>query len=216
MGKMSEDRQLLWLDLETTGSSADLDEIIEVGCLMTNSELIVNDSFSEHSWTVICSDAALIRLLRSEAVREMHKANGLLDEVASNRGAAINVVEDELLGWLYAVERKERQVMLAGSGVGHFDRRMISYHMKKLDKYLHYAPFDIGNIRRAFQAWGIPLPPSGQKDIKTHRALDDAKLHLDEARSYMELFRGHLRFEAGHKDDEGSIATFPSWLNTGP
>jgi oligoribonuclease len=202
---MTEDRNLLWLDLETTGSD-DADEIIEIGCLMTDSQLNFNDSFGEHSWVVQCSESALLRMTHNVPVREMHQKNGLFYEIADNKGEELGYVESQLMSWLTAVERKPRQIMLAGSGVGHFDRRVIRNWLPDVDEHLHYAPFDIGNIRRAFQAWNIPLPASGNKELKTHRALDDAKLHLDEARAYKDLFEGHLRFEAGHDDGPLSIA----------
>lgn len=183
---MSDDRKLLWCDLETTGSD-DTDEIIELGCLMTDSKLTLVPGF-EYSWIVKCGAEASWHMLQEVVVREMHAKNGLLWEVVDGNGTKREEVEQNLLSRLRAIEPKNRQVMIAGSGVGHFDRRMIRKWMPELDKYLHYAPFDIGNIRRALKAWDIPIPMSGNKDIKTHRALDDAKLHLEEARAYKALF----------------------------
>lgn len=209
---MSEDRRLLWLDLETTGSDEDRDEIIEVGCLMTDSQLNIIDEFPEYSRTVTPSKDALLRLLETKVVRDMHTANGLLTEVLDQKSIdhSPRSVEQDLMSRLAAIQPKFRQVMIAGSGVGHFDRRFINKYWPDIDRYLHYAPFDIGNIRRAFKAWDIPIPTSAEG--KNHRALDDAKLHLEEARAYKAMFEGHLKYESPTEiiDDDG--ITIPSKL----
>lgn len=77
------DHHLLWLDLETTGTDESKDSIIEIGCVLTDADL---NEVSDFTMYVEPTDEALGRLLRNDIVREMHKANGLLDRVLAGEG----------------------------------------------------------------------------------------------------------------------------------
>src|SRR5262245_5499989 len=106
---MSEDRLLLWLDLETTGSSLeDGDEIIEIGCVLTDSELNYNKEFGDFSYVVNCSDSALVRLMRNPDVRHMHTDNGLLEQLLSRETEEIVNVENILVRNLKNIEHRSR------------------------------------------------------------------------------------------------------------
>lgn len=182
------DNHMLWLDLETTGSSAEADDIIEVGAILTTADLEVVDDFEE---LVRPSDAALGRMMRNAVVREMHEANGLLADVLRDdalEARPAGFVGFEMTEWLKGNGAKEGKVVLAGSGVGHFDRKFIDRQMPKLSKYLRYWCIDIGVIRRASEMWGGPRPEVNHNDAKTHRALQDAYCHLEEARAYRALW----------------------------
>lgn len=186
---MSDKDLLLWLDLETTGSDERHDCIIEVGCILTTPEL---DDLGEFSMVVTPEAEGYGRMMLNHVVREMHEHNGLLAAIAGLESAQRphNVTKD-LVVWLEGLGAKPRQTVLAGSGVGHFDRRFIVRWMPQLDHYLRYWCIDIGVIRRAHGMW-VGTKVSDANSAKTHRALDDARCHLREAREFAALWRQSL------------------------
>ncbi|HEY7821960.1 MAG TPA: exonuclease domain-containing protein [Acidimicrobiia bacterium] len=169
-----------WIDLETTGTDVTVDQIIEVGLVVTDEELRV---LYEDSWVV--NDIQWPPTLSSVVVK-MHVANDLLGEVvfASGRdrvgiGAVDLAVATTLNDWT-----KNGKIVLAGSGVGHFDRKFIDAHMPETAKRLTYWCLDIGVVRR-FAMRVLGEKPQDHPP-KTHRALDDAQLHVEEARYWRE------------------------------
>lgn len=166
----------LWLDLETTGSDETMHHIIEVGVAVTDPGLNIMD---EGSWPV---QPPTYDHMEDVVVR-MHLDNGLL--VHSMGGYPLGAVEDEVLGTIQPHLRGGR-IILAGSGVGHFDRRFIRAQMPKLDKRLSFAPLDVGQVRRFLTLAGVVERPA--VDPKKHRSLDDVHAHLAEARKYLAVF----------------------------
>jgi oligoribonuclease len=188
---------LLWVDLETTGDDETLDDIIEIGALVTDFDLqVVGNSF--HA-TIEPSEFALGRLMKNEVVRQMHTDNGLLLECITGMARALSIADAErdMLYWLDTlINRRTRKgpvtkfrFQLAGSGVSHFDRRFIDGRMPKLSKLLTFAPYDIGQVRRGFKFAGVDLGNTASSQIKTHRAEDDILMHLREAQDFHEMFK---------------------------
>lgn len=181
------DHPLLWLDLETTGVDETKDSIIEVGVVVTTSSL----SIDLGEWVSYAkpTDEALGRMMRTPAVLEMHEANGLYDELMLKDLPTIGRVDHELCTWLDSIH--SGQFVLAGSGVGHFDRRFIKAQMPKLDRRLRHWCIDVGVLRRAYGLWSGDVDTDiygTTVDPKTHRALDDAYIHLAEARRWRDFF----------------------------
>lgn len=177
--------KLLWLDLETTGLDETADRIIEVGCVLTDAKMDIEYSALQSG--VRPSLAAYERLWRNDVVREMHIKNGLLGELFTAPGAF--EVEARLLTWLEKHLGRE-DVMLAGSGVAAFDRRFLKAQWPDLESRLVYSMLDVGVLRRACRMWtGASL--TSVNDDKTHRAMDDVRCHLEEARSYRDFFQRH-------------------------
>jgi oligoribonuclease len=182
---MRKPKHLLWLDLETTGSSKTEDDIIEVGCALTTPDLeTIVDTFTD---VASPSDYAYLRLMSNDDVHDMHESNGLLEILQNTHMLhGIEYVEIQLIDWLRTNEVKDHEIMLCGSGVSHFDRRFLERDMPTFEKMLMYPNIDVGVIRRAAYLFaGIKNDPS---DLKNHRALDDALLHLEEGRYWKKVF----------------------------
>ena len=178
---------LLWIDLETTGSDVTKDCIIEIGAILTTTDLKVLD---EYQTLVRPTAEGFGRLMLNAYVREMHEKNGLtaalLDPNAPDKPSPHEAAKD-LLAWAEEQGAARGKMVLAGSGVGHFDRRFIDRYLGELSKALRYWCIDIGVIRRAHEMWVGPRP-SDANDGKTHRALDDIRCHVEEARAFAELW----------------------------
>jgi oligoribonuclease (3'-5' exoribonuclease) len=201
---MPDPTHYLWCDLETTGEPDERKgPILEAAFILTNTAL--EQVAEERSWVLNPYDWCethqpnegqhLWRRQIDEhpVVREMHTANGLLRDLEElNLWANHPIAEAHVLDMLEDNDVKPHHVMLAGSGVGHFDRRFIRAQMPRLEKHLYYPNLDIGVMRRfAKHTVGFSIPSFN--DDKTHRALDDVRLHLEEARWWKETMGSWIR-----------------------
>jgi len=174
----------LVLDYETLGLNDD-DPIVEVGAALTT---------PNYPWDVIATFSAVVRPTRerwwefvSPFVRNMHNESGLWPLITD--GVDVREAEDGLLAVVSDVGPRE-SVLLMGSGVGHFDRRVMAKQMPALHGWLQHPNVDGGGIRRFLHRAGrgdLAFTPS--VDRVKHRALPDALDHLEELRFYAELVR---------------------------
>ncbi len=191
---MPKETRLLFTDLETTGLDPAHDEIIEAAFLLTTTDLTV---LAESEMLVRPSPAALHRLLADDQVAAMHNRNGLLRDLrAADRpepatdtehATSLRDAEQRVIDMLHAHSVPGGQLHIAGSGVATFDKPFPARHMPRLHGMLHYAPIDVGVLRRAWRMWtGGDLVTVNQD--KTHRAMDDVRCHLAEAIAFRRLF----------------------------
>lgn len=167
-----DERTLLWVDLETTGPDPDLDDIIEVGAVLTDTALT---PIAEFSSLVSPTAAGLARCVENPEVRSMHLRNGLLadlDALVAPRSP--RTVQGELVDWLRTHGAHEGRTMLAGSAIAGFDVLFFRRHMPGVTDFCERWCLDISHVRRAHRLWGPPIEVSQPAlDAKTHRALDD-------------------------------------------
>lgn len=180
---------IFWLDLECTGSGDD-EDVLELGAVITNRDLEELDSRS------IVFPALPEKLQgMSDVVVRMHTVNGLLDEV-NKLGPHQNEfakqmfdtqVSEELAAWVRSFAGGDH-MPFAGSGVSHYDRKYIKRDFKALNDRLTHWALDVGVLRRSLDLAGIQAP-----DLhlgKTHRAVDDARTHIEEMRKFLNWCRG--------------------------
>lgn len=171
------------IDLETTGTEERVDPILEVGMLLTGPKFQL---LGGYTWTVLPDTNRFIlrRLLGNPTVYDMHRNSGLLDAVVY-RGVPIGQAESEAIRVLESFG-KPHEFMLAGSGVGHFDRRFLRAQMPDLEAWFQYPVMDVGVLRRFLQFSGRSDLVPAYNSEKPHRALEDARLHLQELQHYRE------------------------------
>jgi len=175
------------LDLETTGSEVEKDEIIEVGIVFKSwpdweTLLTVSE-------VVMPSDTAFVRMMKKDVVRKMHLENGLIDDIVAG-GVSVAQAEDNILDALNVmleprvknVAEMFEHIPLSGSGVSHFDRPFLKKYMPNLSARFTYWHLDVGSTRRMYDLAGVP---GASDDAKTHRALDDAMVHADQLMHYV-------------------------------
>ena len=182
---MANTTHLLWTDLETLGTDENNNSIIEWASILTDMDLEVIETYG----SVVRPRYQFWDFGLPPAVSKMHEANGLFSAIRHGQGVPLSVVEDRLIEML---QRHDVQgfVMLAGSGVGHFDMRFIQRQTPKLAKLLAFSVVDVGVMRRFFRDVchaGVMVPPDGDAATKTHRAMDDIKQHLSEAKHYKSI-----------------------------
>jgi oligoribonuclease len=184
---------LLWVDIESTGLDPVFDSILEVGAILTDLDLVPISGYHE----VIKPDRMAIERLRGahDVVLSMHKESGLIKDM---RTATVSLAEAEaeLVRMVTATAFDYNEISLAGSGVAHFDRRVITHQMKDLDKWLTYYSYDIGVFRRMatlFNHGQQVIPPvreSYMEGFKAHRAWADVSAHLAEAKKFKDWVAG--------------------------
>lgn len=191
---------ILFCDLETTGTDPNLDSIIEVGI-----SVVTWPAFEEvfaKSYLIVPTPEAYARMQAKDVVREMHCKNGLSEDIDfllehSPWGfdpAGVDLLIDTDLSQFGS--RGSAHIPLGGSGISHFDRPFIRKNLPLFDARISYWAYDVGVMRRMFILAGAKhADDSG----KTHRALDDARVHANEFKFYMdhitEMF-GTLRADA--------------------
>ena len=89
-------KYLFWIDLETTGLHEASDLILEIGALVTTSDLEVLDTLN---LVVNRSEEDLARM--SDRVREMHESSGLIEDVRRS-----TIKQEEAQKWLCELTHK--------------------------------------------------------------------------------------------------------------
>ena len=181
---MVQDNAIVWIDLETTGSSNDAD-IIEFGAIITDQSPQL-EQLGEFTATLFTE-----KMYEAPIVAEMHSKSGLDKDLDNPTFKQIGDLEKAVLKWINdTVGFSTEHIPWGGSGVGHFDSKYIKRDMPYLSKRLTYWVYDIGVLRRVLRLAGVEYTSeSGDSNTKTHRALDDIKQHVQEARDYIELLR---------------------------
>src|SRR4029077_3986329 len=79
MPPVAREDRLVWIDLEMTGLDAEHDVIVEIACIVTDSNLVALDDGIQ---LVVHQDEATLARM-DDFVRTMHTKSGLLDEIAT-------------------------------------------------------------------------------------------------------------------------------------
>lgn len=186
---MPSQKYLLWIDLETTGSNPATEQILEVSAILTDQHLT---TIAEASW-LQTGDAQSLRVYGLDpVVLRMHANNGLWNDLLSAPWADHATIDASICEWLTNHTRTTQHIILAGSEVGHFDHAFIKRRFPLLAKRLAFYTNDIGPVRRFMELAGIDtaaLTVAADSSTKTHRALDDIRQHLAEARIYLSSLR---------------------------
>ena len=189
---------LLWIDIETTGSDRSKDFLLEVGCFITDTDLNVWEG-SERNWVIKpFGDDWLKRLIDEPDVLEMHSANGLIKQVAESSMTA-KMFNDEMTAYIEQMfaEGGKKRFAFAGSGIAHFDRPFLETWIQRHGvefpwinkKHFVYYSIDVGATRRILRdICGVDVneltKSLSDSEKKTHRAIDDALMHFEEAKAY--------------------------------
>ncbi len=167
--------KLVWIDLETTGFYSYMHKIIQIGVLITDTNLNIID---EEGFTISVGIEKKDLDNMIEDAKQMHISNGLLD-ISLNTQTTIKQAQKEVLKYVSKfVEPK--QSPLCGSNSS-FDRRFIEYHMRELNEYLHYRNIDVSTTKQLNNLWGKEkyINPKGN-----HTAISDLKDSINELKYY--------------------------------
>jgi oligoribonuclease len=171
--------RLVWIDCEMTGLDIEHDALIEIACLVTDSELNLLDEGID----LIIKPSAEALASMPEVVRDMHTTSGLLDELAG--GIALAEAAELVLSYVRRHVSEPRRVPLCGNSIA-TDRWFIARDMPELDAYLHYRMVDVSSIKELARRWYPRAYFASPDKHGGHRALADIKDSVQELRYYRE------------------------------
>ncbi|XP_050313595.1 oligoribonuclease isoform X2 [Anthonomus grandis grandis] len=175
--------RLVWIDMEMTGLDIDNDKIMEIACLVTDSEL----NIIAESENIIIHQPNEVLLKMNDWCIKQHGKTGLT-EACRNSKISTQEAEDKLLNFLKDFV-SEQASPLCGNSV-YMDRFFLIKNMPKLNEYLHYRIVDVSSIKELSKRWNNSVYKNAPKKEFTHRALNDIKESVNELKYYKEnLFK---------------------------
>lgn len=213
---MADESILAWLDLETTDTAVDArhSAIIEVGVVFTTRALVPlrSESFvinpgldrgkrsfiNEYDLPDMSDPEDTLRGIfqrMDPVVQMMHIGNGLWTEVQESQ-LPTDAADHLLASYFDEVKPATGTLSVAGSGVSWFDMRYMQAHFPASFSRVTYFSYDVGHVRRFLRdLCGVDVAPADPQGTsggpaKSHRALDDAWAHLNEARAYVATLGG--------------------------
>jgi oligoribonuclease len=176
----ADDSQLVWLDLEMTGLDVERHTIVEIACIVTDSDLTLLDDGID---IVIHQDAdALTRM--DDFVRKMHTKSALLPAISASE-VQLADAESQTLAYIRKHVPLAGTAPLCGNSIG-TDRRFLDRYMHELDTYLHYRSIDVSSLKELCRRWYPEIYTKRPGKSEQHRALDDIKESIEELRFYRE------------------------------
>ncbi|WP_373185743.1 oligoribonuclease [Halopseudomonas sp.] len=177
---MTNDDNLIWIDLEMTGLDTDNDVIIEIATVVTDAQLNV---LAEGPVMAVKQPDAMLDGMDEWNTRQ-HGGSGLTQRVRESR---IDVAQAQaqtlafLQQWVPA-----RKSPMCGNSICQ-DRRFLHRGMPELEQYFHYRNLDVSTLKELASRWAPELK-GGFKKQGSHLALDDIYDSIAELKYYREHF----------------------------
>jgi oligoribonuclease len=168
---------IVWVDCEMTGLEVSVDEICEIGVVVTDGDLNVQDPGLQ--LVIKPSDAAMANM--GDFVRQMHTDSGLITEIPE--GISMADAEAQVLEYIKQWVKEERTAPLAGNSIG-TDRMFLNRQMPQLDTFLHYRNIDVSSLKELSRRWYPRVYFQLPKKTGNHRALADILESIQELRYY--------------------------------
>jgi oligoribonuclease len=192
---------LAWIDLETTGLKPVQDHrILEYAVVFTDLELKELGSCEG----IIPQDVAVVRDLMDSYVTDMHKDNGLLDDlkvvepVSLTYDDAIATAQEDILKTLkdvrnYVTDYGEEVIFVIGGNTISFDKGYIEHHMPVLFDKLHYRQLDVSNYKVGFPEL------FGTATSDAHRAMADIRASIEQQAKMREIVEIYKLYQRAFK-----------------
>jgi len=178
---MSRENNLIWLDLEMTGLDVEKDVILEIACVITDSQLNI---IARGPQFVIHQPDEMLNSMNEEVI-QMHKKSGLIDQVRIS-DITVTFAEQETLQF-FKNYCDPNTALLAGNSVWQ-DRNFLKKYMPSLVDYCYYRILDITAIKEVVRRWYPDNPHNKFEKKETHRALDDVLESIAELQHFRKYF----------------------------
>ena len=171
---------LVWMDMEMTGLDPEVDVILEIATIVTDSEL---DTIAEGPvLSVSQPEAALARM--DQWNTKHHTASGLIERVRQD-GVPLIEAEAQTLDFLERHTTRGTSP-LCGNTIWQ-DRRFLIKYMQEIAAFLNYRIIDVSSVKELAFRWHPELVSQLRKN-NAHRALEDIRESINELRFYRERF----------------------------
>ncbi|XP_037336945.1 small fragment nuclease isoform X1 [Pungitius pungitius] len=170
-------QRMVWVDLEMTGLDIEKDQIIEMACIVTDSDLNI---LAEGPNLIINQPKKLLDGM-SEWCKEHHGKSGLTQAVQDSN-ITLEQAQYEFLSFIRQ-HTPAGQCPLAGNSV-HADKRFLDKYMPQFMDHLHYRIVDVSTIKELCRRWFPEEFKMVPHKKAAHRALDDIHESIKELQYY--------------------------------
>jgi len=171
---------LIWLDMEMTGLSPEIDRIIEVAMVVTDSQLV---TVAESPALVVHQPDSILSAM-DDWNKATHGRSGLIEKVKASKFSETDV-ETQMLEFL-AQHVPANTSPMCGNSICQ-DRRFLARWMPTLEKYFHYRNLDVSTLKELAKRWK-PEIMSGITKHGKHEALADIYESIEEMKYYRANF----------------------------
>ncbi|MFT4719347.1 MAG: oligoribonuclease [Candidatus Azotimanducaceae bacterium] len=185
---MNYSENLVWMDLEMTGLDPEVERILEIATIITDSSLNV----IAEGPALYVSQPQLLLDAMDEWNTSHHTASGLVARVQAE-GISEAEAEQQTLAFIQQYVELGMSP-LCGNSISQ-DRRFLVKYMPTLEAHLHYRNIDVSTIKELAVRWR----PDVHKAVKkqgAHRAVDDIRESIDELQTYRAQF---FQLDPDHK-----------------
>lgn len=170
-------QRIVWLDCEMTGLDLARDALVEIACIVTESDLTPLDEGL--SVVIKPPDEALTGM--DPVVVQMHQESGLITEIPD--GTTLAQATEAVLAYVRRHVPEARRAPLAGSTI-YVDRGFLARDMPELDAHLHYRVIDVSSVKELVRRWYPKIYYASPVKTGNHRALGDVLDSIAELRYY--------------------------------
>ena len=174
------DSNLIWLDLEMTGLEPEIDVVLEIATIITDSHL--NILAEGPVFAISQPDEVLDNM--SQWCIEHHGKSGLTKRCKESKVS----LADATAQTIAFVQKYVPQGVspMCGNSICQ-DRRFLANYMPDLESFFHYRNLDVSTLKELARRWK-PSVLEGMKKKASHLALDDIKDSIEELRYYRAKF----------------------------
>ena len=169
--------RIVWIDCEMTGLDFVNDLLVEVACIVTDSDL---NELDEGFEAVIKVPQEKLEAM-DPVVTNMHTASGLIYDI--QHGVTLEEAEQQLFDYITSHVPDSFKAPLAGSSV-YVDRIFLRRDMPRVDSYLHYRIIDVSSIKELARRWYSRTYFASPLKTGNHRALGDTRDSINELKYY--------------------------------
>ncbi len=172
------DDNLIWMDLEMTGLDPQINRILEMAAVVTDSQLNV---IAEAPIVIIHQPDAVLDTMDNWNTSH-HTKSGLVDRVKAS--TTDEAMAEQLFIDFFSQYVSAGKSPLCGNTI-HQDRRFMNRWMPRLEQFFHYRNIDVSSIKELVKRWDPALLQNYQKEPK-HQALSDVYDSINELKFYRE------------------------------
>ncbi len=174
------DSNLIWLDLEMTGLEPEIDVILEIATIVTDSQLNI---LAKGPVFAIKQSKDVLDNMNQWCI-EHHGESGLTQRCLESN-VSLATATAETLEFVKQYVPKGVSPM-CGNSIGQ-DRRFLVKYMPEFEDYFHYRNLDVSTVKELARRWNPEVLAKVTKK-GAHLALDDILESIDELKVYQQHF----------------------------
>lgn len=178
---------IVWVDVETTGTDAYNDRLLEVASIVT--DLDGNTVGEPFSSVLFYADYNTTLSLLNENTERMHKDSGLLEDLYFAPGSnSPNETDIRIAQWLEKNRLPQWKNLWFGGNSVFLDKEFVREHLPRFNASISHRSMDMTSVSTFINST-LPQGFPFYREHHRHRALPDIQESLDE---YL-YYRKHLK-----------------------